>query len=227
MITRSFAPSTASDFMRKPPGQLSVSRRNRTLWVCVLVALFGGSALGHDLQTSWTVVRFRPDACELKVKMHGETVRSLIQDEAPDATLEPENIENVRPLLNSFASGLYEVSAGDRQLAALQKDVTLVEDNLEFRLVYPRTDGGPLRLKALYLQRVAPDFIAHLSIEDADGRALSNKILSAQAPSAEVALPLGAAQLADPIELAFFRFLKLGVGHILTGYDHQRLLVAD
>jgi hypothetical protein len=107
----------------------------------VLLSLFGGSAFGHDLQRSLTVVRCVPAACELSVRMHGETVRSLIQDEAPEATLEPENLENVRPLLEAFARNLYEVSAGGRRLTPSQTDVTLVDDNLEFRLVYPRAGG--------------------------------------------------------------------------------------
>src|SRR5215207_320928 len=132
LSSRLFAPSAASDSMHSPSGQTNVRRPYKALWVCVFVSLFGGSAFGHDVQTSWTVVRFRPDAYELKVRMHGETVRSLIQDEAPDATLEPENIDNVRPLLNAFANNLYEVSAGDRRLVALQTDVALIEDNLEF-----------------------------------------------------------------------------------------------
>jgi len=152
-------------------------------------------------------------------------VRSLIQDEAPDATLEPDNFENVRPLLKSFASSLYEVSAGGRRLVALRSDVTLLEDNLEFHLVYPRPAGGPLRLKAVYLQRVAPDFIAHLSAEDEDGRTLTNKILNAQAPTAEVAPPSGATRPGDSPERSFLLFLKLGVEHILTGYDHLLFLL--
>ena len=211
--------------MPSPSGQSNVRRMKQALWVCALASLFGGGAFGHDVQTSWTVVRLRPDACELKVRMHGETVRSLIQDEAPDATLEPENFDNVRPLLQTFANNLYEVSAGESRLKALQTDVTLSEDNLEFRLVYPRPSGGPLRLKALYLQRVAPDFIAHVSVEDESGQTVANKILNAHAPSAEVEPPSGAARRGDSPEGSFLSFLKLGVEHILTGYDHLLFLL--
>lgn len=198
--------------------------RKKAARTSLLLILFGGSALGHDLLLSWTTVTFRPDACELHVKIHAETVRSLIQDEAPEATFEPENFDAVRPFLKAFANDLYEVDAGDRRLVALQTDVTVVEDNLEFRLVYPRPTEGPLRLKANYLSRVAPDFIAHVSVIDEAGRPLANKILKSAEPSMEVALPSGAPGNDASPSGSFLLFLKLGVEHILTGFDHLLFL---
>ncbi len=211
--------------MPNSSGRLDLRLRYKALRIWALVCLFGASALGHEVQTSWTVVRFGPDACELNVRMHGETVRALVQDEAPDATLEPENIDRIRPLLEAFANGLYEVSAGGRPLAPLRTDVTLVDDNLEFRLVYPRTAEGPLRLKALYLSRVAPDFIANVSVEGAAGRPPVNRVLSAREPSAELEPPSDAEGRGDAHGSPFLFFLRLGVEHILTGYDHLLFLL--
>lgn len=211
--------------MHSSSGRLAVRLRQKTLWVGALVCLFGGTVFGHEVQTSWTVVRFGPDVCELRVKMHGETVRALIQDEAPEATLEPENIDNVRPLLAAFANDLYEVSAGGRRLAASRTDVTLTDDNLEFHLVYTRPADGPLRLKALYLSRVGPDFIANVSVEGAAGGPPVNKVLNARAPSVEIEPPSGAAGAGAAPDSAFLFFLKLGVEHILTGYDHLLFLL--
>jgi hypothetical protein len=98
--------------------------------------------------------------------VHAETVRTFIQDAAPGATFEPENIDKLKPALNSFGQTLYEVSADGRTLSATETDVTVVEDNLVFRLLYPLTAEGPLRLRAAHLSRVAPEFIAHVSVTD-------------------------------------------------------------
>ena len=199
---------------------MSLRFRKRSLCVIALLAVLAGHARGHDLRVSWTAVRLHPDSCELLVKLHAESVGALIQKEAPGATFEPENFDNVRPALNSFGNSLYEVSAGGRALAPTRTDVTVVEDNLEFRLVYPRPDGGPLRLKAAYLSRVAPDFIAHLSVTDGAGRPLSSHTLRPDEPAVEIAAASGAAGSGP-----FLLFLKLGVEHILKGYDHLLFLL--
>lgn len=70
--------------------------------------------------------------------------------------------------------------------------MTVVEDNLEFRLVYTRPAGEPLRLKAAFLSRVAPDFIAHFNVTDEVGRQLSAHLLRPDEPSAEIAQAAGA-----------------------------------
>jgi hydrogenase/urease accessory protein HupE len=196
-------------------------------WLSLLLIFFfaATAAYSHDLQASRTVVRFRPDSIELKVRMASDTVRSLIQDEAPDATFEPENFERVRPLLGEFAKNLYEVEAGGQKLSALQSDVTVIEDYLEFRLVYGLPASGPLRLKALYLDRVIPGYFAHVSVLDEAEQPLSNQVLKAEAPAMEVLLPSDAARLSATRQgSSFLAFLKLGVEHILTGYDHLLFL---
>lgn len=170
-------------------------------------------------------MRFRPASVELKVKMASDTVRGLIQDEAPDATFEPENFERARPVLNEFAKSLYEVTAGGQKLPALESGVTVIEDYLEFRVVYARPASGPLGLKATYLDRVIPGYFAHVSVLDETEQPLSNQVLKAEAPAMEVALPSDASRLsAAGRGSSFLAFLKLGVEHILTGYDHLLFL---
>ena len=193
--------------------------RNRALCIIALLLLGAVPARGHDVRLSWTTVRLRPDSCELLVKMHAESVVALIQEEAPGATFEPENLESLRPALNSFGSRLYELQAGGRTLAAAETDVKVVEDNLEFRLVYTRPAGEPLRLKAAFLSRVAPDYTAHVSVTDDAGGQLSSHMLRPDKPSAEIAEAAGAGGWG-----AFVSFLKLGVEHILKGYDHLLFL---
>lgn len=204
--------------------------RSRQKAPCLFALLLGlcATALGHDVQASWTTVRIRPESLELTVKMHAETVRTLIQDEAPGATFEPENLERVLPALKSFGRKLYEVSAGGDLLAATESDVRVVEDNLEFRLVYPPPSAAPLRLKANYLSRVTPDFIAHVSVTDEPGKPLTSQVLRATAPVMEVprpAAPGGDRTGGGARDGTFLPFLGLGVEHILKGYDHLLFLL--
>ncbi len=204
--------------MKKKDHFKSILFRRKALCVIALLAAFAGPARGHDLRASWTTAILRPDSCELLVKMHAESVVALIQEKAPGASFEPENFESLRPALESFAHGLYELRAGGRALAATETHVTAVEDNLEFRLVYPRPAGEPLSLKADFLSRVAPDFIAHVNVTDDAGKQLSTHVLRPDEPSAEIARASG-------VWGSFASFLKLGVEHILKGYDHLLFLL--
>jgi hypothetical protein len=97
-----------------------MSRRLRNIALCIIVLLFclSGTTLGHDVQASWTTVLLRPDSCVLTIRIHAETVRPLIQDTAPGATFEPENIDKFKPALQSFGRTLYEVSADGQTLTA-------------------------------------------------------------------------------------------------------------
>ena len=196
--------------------------RKKTLSVLVLIFCLCDTAPGHDLQASWTTVRFLPGSFELTVRIHAEAVRPLIQDAAPNATFEPENLDKVMPALKAFGTTLYEVSAGGRTLDATATDVSVVFDEFVFRLAYPRPSDGSLRLKATHLSRVSPEFIAHLSVLDDAGKPLSGFVLTQNQPLVEVQPPSGSAGDSDG---SFLSFLQLGVEHILKGYDHLLFLL--
>ena len=202
---------------------MSLSLRKKALCLIALLLAASGNALGHDVQASWTTVRFSPGSCELTVRVHAEAVRTLIQDTAPGATFEPENLDKVMPALKSFGKTLYEVSEGGRVLSATETDVSVVEDNLVFRLVYPRPAAGPLRLKATHLSRVSAEFIAHVSVTDEAGKPVASHVLRSNQPLVEIEPPSGATGSEAPG--AFLSFLRLGVEHILKGYDHLLFLL--
>jgi hydrogenase/urease accessory protein HupE len=196
--------------------------REKALGIFAVLFVLCGAALGHDVQASWTTFRFDPGSCELTVRLHAEAVRTLIKDTAPGTTFEPENFDKVRPALNSFGNTLYEVSAGGRVLAATRADVTVVEDMLVFRLAYPLPAEGTVRLRATHLAKVSPEFIAHVSVTEREGKPAASHVLRQSQPLVEVEPPSG------PVESgrgAFLSFLRLGVEHILLGYDHLLFLL--
>lgn len=195
--------------------------------LCLIALLFGFSttARAHDVQASWTTVRFSPGACEMTVRLHAEAGRLLIQETAPGATFEPENFDQVRPALKSFGKTLFEVSAGGRTLEATETDATVVEDNLVFRLVYPRPSEDVLQLKATHLARFPPEFIAHVSVIDEAGQTLASHVLNQSRPLVEINPPTRAAGISNDAQGSFLSFLRLGVEHILKGYDHLLFLL--
>jgi hypothetical protein len=173
---------------------MSTRLREKALSVFALLFAFGVVTLGHDVQASWTTMRFRPGSCELTVRVHAEAVRTHIQETAPGASFEPENIEKAMPALKSFGETLFEVSADGRTVAATGSDVSVVFDEFVFNLVYPRTSEGTLRLKATHLLRLSPEFIAHVRVTDESGKPLANHALKQNQPLVEIDPPSSAAQ---------------------------------
>jgi hydrogenase/urease accessory protein HupE len=99
------------------------------------------------------------------------------------------------------------------------------KDNVHFRLTYPGKRPARLRVRAALFGLLPSDHMHFLSVHEVDGKTLGNKMLSPSSDTLEVICPEGSAK-AEPRANTFTDFLKLGVEHIWTGYDHILFLVA-
>lgn len=192
-------------------------RRKKGLFVLALLFGLSGAARAHDVQASWTTVRLTPDSCVLTVRLHAESVRTLIQETAPGATFEPENLDKVMPALRSFGRTLYAVSADGRTLEAEESDVSVIFDEMVFNLVYARKSEGPLQLSATHLSKVPPDFNAHVRVTDETGKALASHVLSQNRPLVEIRPPSGTTRGAGDARGSSIPFPK--------GYERLPLLL--
>jgi hydrogenase/urease accessory protein HupE len=188
----------------------------------LLLAACAGRALAHNPMTSWAVARLHDDRVELEVELSAESAWALSggsPDSAPDVGAE-------LPRLKELAPSLYKVSAGGAELAPSTAEVELrEEDGVGFLLVYPRPPGTSLRFDASFLKGLPADHRTALTLKDAADKVLRTEVLTAAASSLETAgggSPSSAA--AGGRSSSFWGFLKLGVEHILTGYDHLLFL---
>ena len=109
-------------------------------------------------------------------------------------------------------------------------------DALNFLLVYPRPAPGPVTLRAPKLDALPPGHREFVIMLGDQGLTITKKLLSAKddaveftlgAPVASGSATPGAPPEAEPAEPpTFWGFLKLGVEHIWTGYDHLLFLFA-
>ena len=187
----------------------------------LLLAACAGSALAHNPMTSWAVAHLHADRVELEVELSAESAWTLLggsQTSAPDVGAE-------LPKLKDLAPSLYKVSSGGAELAPNSAEVELrEEDGVGFLLVYPRTAGGPLRFDAAFLRSLPGDHRTALTLKDAADKVLLTEVLSAAASSLETADVGSPSTDAAGRSSSFWGFLKLGVEHILTGYDHLLFL---
>jgi hypothetical protein len=134
---------------------------------------------------------------------------------------DPSRFPAERPLLLAAAAGLFELTGDGARLELREAEVGLtVENDVEYRLVYPRPGRGPLAFRAALLTVLEdPTYGATFSLADEQGRWMGSKLLGIDDPEF-LFFPGGA----GPATPSFGEFLRLGLHHILTGYDHLLFL---
>lgn len=210
------------------------SLRSRLVFLFWSVVLAPSWAWAHNPIASWATIQVHPDHLEIKLELASESAWLVLGEKLDRA---PE-IEPALPRLRARAGDLYRVSVEGETLALKESSVELrEEDGVEFRLRFPRPSKGLLRVDVLYLKLLPSDHHTSLAMTDGGEQPLASELLTAAKPWAEFLLPPLAAssenarngsQVAParprPASASFSSFFKLGVEHILTGYDHLLFL---
>jgi hydrogenase/urease accessory protein HupE len=186
----------------------------------LLLAACAARAFAHDPMTSWAVARLHDDRVELELELSAESAWTLMGGSADSA---PDVAANL-PRLKEIAPSLYKVSAGGAELAPTSAEAELrEEDGVAFILVYPRPAGASLRFDAAFLQQLPAEHRTALTLKDAGDKVLRTEVLTGATDALET--KAGEAPSAAGRSSSFWGFLKLGVEHILTGYDHLLFLL--
>ncbi|MET0622175.1 MAG: HupE/UreJ family protein [Pyrinomonadaceae bacterium] len=195
--------------------------RLKSLCLMLLLALCAGRSLAHNPMTSWAVARLHEDRVELEVDMSAESAWALLGEPATSAP----DVGPALARLKGLAPSLYRVSSGGEALAPVSAEAELrEEDGVGFLLVFKPAAGGPLRFDAEFLRKLSPDHRTAFTLKDADDKVLRTEILTPAANSVEAATAGSDSSTESGRSSPFFGFLKLGVEHILTGYDHLLFL---
>jgi len=172
----------------------------RVLKVVMLVLLFSGTVLAHDPGLSATEVRIFDDRIVAEVSF------------AP-SDVDPQNV----------AERLLEIRAGEQLLKLRHFDIQTPDANsIHLTLEFPNSTAAELRLSAIAFDHLPRGHKQFLSVRDNEGKILAERMLSAQSKDLTITLHTNSGSSAD----RFFRFLVLGIEHILTGYDHLAFLLA-
>ncbi len=139
--------------------------------------------------------------------------------------------------LLAMAPQLWEIRNGGSAVSPREVRVELLPgDNVSFTLVFPRGPGRPpLTLRALKLTELPSGHRQFVIVADELGAVIAKKLM--KAGDAALEIPTAAAEsvvrasadggvLATPAAgtATWWEFVKLGVEHIATGYDHLLFL---
>ena len=196
---------------------MALSRFARRLGaVLVFTAGLSGSALGHDPGLSGMAIAIHEDRVEAVATFARTDIRAIFGalDAAPPTK---EQLLHLAPAVLSVT-----LDGRTRAPARVEVDPFAKNNDVEFRLTFPvaGTDGK-WSLRSSLIERLAPGHRQYLAVQDAAGRLRDEQLLRADADSFEIA-----PQAMSAPESTFPGFLRMGIEHILTGYDHLLFLGA-
>lgn len=211
-----------------------------TFAAALVLLLFRSTALAHDPFTSWANARIKNDHIEVEATLSRSSALLLLPNGEKLPSPTPENFPSLAPALKAAGNTLFEVTGAGVPLAPRSVDVKLTDDDMGmtdvlFRIIYPAPAAGPVRFTAVYLEKMVDDHVGTLVVTDHSGKDLGWEPLSLQTIFLEVPLPPGPAatnpnapaQPPAPIRPAtpsFKIFFRLGIEHIVKGFDHLLFL---
>jgi hydrogenase/urease accessory protein HupE len=142
-------------------------------------------------------------------------------DKAQGFAVKPEKLESIAA--NEFSLYWREQRLIPNLATARQTDA----QNIEISLRFQRPDAAQVWLISTLIKRLPLGHREYLSVETTSGANLGDAMLSAEEDGFQINLPATGLSASDSHKShSFFAFLRLGVEHILTGYDHLLFLFA-
>lgn len=165
-----------------------------------ILTILSGSALAHDPGLSAAEVRILSDRIVAEVSFAPSDLKGIQQ---PD-------------------SNVLTIYADQRKLELRSFVLTSSDPNsIHYLLEFSNSNAGELRISAPVLADLPRGHKQFCSVFDQDDRVLAERMLSADSKDLTIDLRATSAN-----NRSIFRFLVLGIEHILTGYDHLAFLLA-
>jgi len=169
-----------------------------------------------------------PGLSGLAVKIHEDRVEAAATFARADINAIFDT-EPTKEQLLQLAPEILSVTSAGRSLlpGAVAIDPSAPNNDIEFRFTYPVSDPGHTwGMRSLLIARLAPGHRQYLSVLDSSGRLETEKLLRADANAFDVRIDTGTPTGEASIPTTFFEFVRMGIMHILTGYDHLLFLAA-
>ncbi|MGE3440984.1 MAG: HupE/UreJ family protein, partial [Blastocatellales bacterium] len=176
----------------------------------VLIILAAATAFAHD-----------PGLSAADLTLDGDKLTARL-------TFSRDEIAMIAPMeasLESLAKESFAISVDGKDAAPTAVAVNLGESNaIHFDLKFVAPEASKIILRSLLIGKLARGHRQLLSLRDADGKVLEQRMLDAASNSIECDPASLAASQSRP--QSFWAFLLLGVEHILLGFDHLAFLLA-
>ena len=184
----------------------------RALLVGVCVSLMASSALGHPLDMSTLNVQVEQDRVLQTLTIRGDSVDALL---GPGWLELP--VEQRMTALFSETLGASELSAAGEPCELVPLELEPGDGNFHLSASATCPARGPLKQRFGYLQRVQGEGQTLIVLSDVDGEA-GRQVVEAAHPDLTFVRK-------GQAEQGMGAFIRMGVEHIFTGYDHLVFLL--
>jgi len=194
-----------------------------------LVALFWAlralPLFAHDPGLSTANIRLQRDALDIALVLSVRDAGQLVNlDPNGDGQSTPRELRAAESALAAKVMEYLEFRIDDRSVAIARAKCSFDKSgNVTLRLVVPGRPEAGFKMRSSIIALLPAGHRQFLSVEDAKGRLLAERLLSANCDSATIHLEPAGIGSGDS---SFLDFLGLGFKHILGGYDHLLFLIA-
>jgi hydrogenase/urease accessory protein HupE len=189
------------------------------------------TAFAHPPGLSSADLTVKPEVIEANITFAAQDIEAFVpMDKDQDAEVTDAEMEaSVQQIVNFVTSEMTILGDGKAVKAKTSHTVRFdKQNNIKIDLHYPATVLTSVGIQSKLLEKFPEDHKQYVTVTDASGKALGKKMLTRKANTLEInlkntAAPETAATESHPTS-TFIDFLKLGIEHILTGYDHLLFL---
>lgn len=198
----------------------------------IVFVLFAPSVFAHEPFEITTAARVRITGLDMQVTMTRATAFAIaMESQGEPQNFAPARFPELQPQLLAAASRLYRIATPTQELLPIRTEVLLtVENDIEYHLTFPRPEPGQLALDFIPITKLPEGYGNALNLtQDNPPAVLSFQLLTASEPGVIVTIapPPPSSVEVQPAPASpplFKKFLKLGIEHILIGYDHLLFL---
>lgn len=185
-------------------------------------------AFAHDPGLSNIELRMLGSQLVVFIAVNRAELEPLLKlDANGDGNFTPEEFAAARPRLDALANTMLEITANGQRLTLLNNKAELDDANdVLFYLTFAGNLALPIKAKSLLLPKLARGHRHVISLRNEQGQIVNEQILDAAHDTFDSSANAANADASQAAAFSFSEFVKLGIEHIFTGYDHLLFLLA-
>lgn len=183
----------------------------------------------HPPGLSSADLTLKPDKIDVKITFAIQDIEAFVpMDKDQDAEVTDDELGAATQRIVRFVVNEITVLSDGKEVKANGANTVRFDkqNNTTIELQYPAKPLTSIGIQSKLLAKLPPDHKQYITVKDSQGHELGKKMLTQTANTLEISLnnTTKPAEAANHSTSTFIDFLKLGVEHILTGYDHLLFL---
>lgn len=190
----------------------------------ILTIIFAAvSGFAHDPGLSAVDLKFEGSRLNAHLAFSRADLETLVPiDSNRDGQVSADELSAARPQLDAIGREAVKISVDGKPLIPSAITTTTDDGNaVHFNLMFDHATGSKLQLQSLLISKMPLGHKQFLTLHAAGQQALGARMLDVNNSLYDLDLNIIAGS-----RQTFWGFLKLGIEHILTGYDHLAFLLA-